>query len=71
MQKKEILKTATPKPVDMLVATNEIFIELLNEFLEDAEHKRKIFVSPQLNSSSNYMPRLHTETNGALDWSGR
>jgi len=52
LQKKELQKTATPKPEDMLAATNKLFIELLNEFLEEAEHKRKFFVIPQLNSSS-------------------
>ena len=68
LQRASEVTDARPKPVDFLIATNEIYILLLEEFLDLVEAGEPLTLTPQDESQHTYLPLLHTETNGAIDW---
>lgn len=68
-QKAVKLDFARPIPNDFLSATNRLYAELIEEFLDAAERGQALAGEPQNEDEATYLPRLHTETNGAIDWS--
>lgn len=68
-QKTGTLAPHHPVPNDFMAATNRVYAELIEYFLDAAESGRPIKVTPQIEDEASYLPRLHTETNGAIDWS--
>lgn len=58
-----------PFPNDFLAATNRVYAALIEDFLDAAESGAGFEGSPQDEDAATYLPRLHTETNGAIDWS--
>jgi len=69
LQEKGILEKKYPKPYDYLVATNDMYQKLINEFIKELSSILSSSGTIQLNADSTYFPRLYTELNGAIDWS--
>lgn len=68
-QRRRDIGIARPIPADFLAATNEIYIELIDGFLDAVERGIPLPFIPQDAAKATYLPRLYTETNGAIDWS--
>ena len=64
-----MVEAERPVPNDYLRKTNELYAELIHIFLDDIEAQKPIKCMHQDASCATYLPRLHTETNGAIDWS--
>ncbi|EME69328.1 methionyl-tRNA formyltransferase [Paramagnetospirillum caucaseum] len=58
-----------PLPNHFLAATNRVYAQLIEDFLDAAEAGQPLPARPQDEDQATYLPRLHTETNGAIDWS--
>lgn len=68
IQKQKILDIEKPIPKDFLTATNKLYIEILNEFLDWIKSSQEIQLIEQDETQNTYLPLLHTETNGAINW---
>jgi len=62
------IKAERPIPNDYMRKTNELYAVLINRFLNDIESDRPIERKSQNVSQATYLPRLYTETNGAINW---
>jgi len=58
-----------PKPHDYLIATNALYTELIERFLTAVKAGQTLPTQTQVQDDHTYLPLLHTETNGAIDWS--
>jgi len=67
-QKEYLLEKKRPKPIDYLMKTNEIYTELISTFLDAIEKRHDLVFKSQNENDSTYLPRLHSETNAAIDW---
>jgi len=68
LQKEKLIVTDFPKPYDYMVETNILYKILLNAFIDDLPNILETDGIRQVESESTYLPRLITETNGAIDW---
>jgi methionyl-tRNA formyltransferase len=71
LQRRTDLKIERPKPRDFLIATNELYQQMIGKFLSTIKSERMMEVFEQDADDNTYLPLLHTETNGAIDWSWR
>lgn len=62
------LNKSNPIPYDYLVETNKLYDTALLKFLEKLERDRTFELIAQDESRHSYYARLHTETNGAINW---
>ncbi|MDH5652081.1 MAG: formyltransferase family protein [Gammaproteobacteria bacterium] len=67
-QKRKNMVNKRPIPADMLYETFQLFDELLDTFVDDLKKNAGLNITPQNEEAGTYLPRLHTETNGAIDW---
>jgi methionyl-tRNA formyltransferase len=58
-----------PTPMDFLVETNRLYADLLAQFVDTIKQYGAFEAFPQDECEATYFPRLHTETNAAIDWS--
>ncbi len=68
LQHERKLDAARPVPADYLLETNTLYVDLLSEFLDRIDSGAPLTVTGQDEAEATYLPRLHTETNGAVDW---
>ena len=52
-----------------MAATNRLYVDLLTTFLDLVDTNAPLALTKQDEAQATYLPRLHTETNGAIDWS--
>lgn len=69
LQKRIPLDLERPGPADFMIGTNRLYAELLETFLDTAENGNDFALAKQDGDHATYLPRLHTETNAAIDWS--
>ena len=68
LQDKQDLDQERPLPKDYLAATNGLYANLIDCFLERISNGDKLTCTPQDEESASYFPRLYTELNGAINW---
>ena len=69
-QKRSEISELRPVPRDLMLATNDLYVEALREFAAKlAGGERSFDIACQDDSDSTYLPRVCTEVNGAIDWS--
>ena len=69
-QRRAKLNLTRPLPRDYIAATNELYTDLLRQFLDQCE-TGTVEARDQDEAGSSYLPRLYTELNGAIDWRWR
>jgi methionyl-tRNA formyltransferase len=69
LQDRSELSAERPKPRDFLIATNALYERLIERFLEILGAGKSFIAQAQEQDENTYLPLLHTETNGAIDWS--
>ncbi len=67
-QIKRSMNKKNPYPIDYDVLTTKIYKILIEKFLKSFETCKKLKLISQKDEKSSYFPRLHTETNGAIDF---
>lgn len=68
LQKNDELKIKLPRPIDFMKSTNKIYDLIMLELIDLIEINRPIILSKQNEMDNTYLQRLHTETNGAINW---
>ena len=67
-QKKVLVRKKKITPLDYDVLTSDVYRDLLEKFLGLFEKREEIVLKRQDERNSTYLPRLYTETNGAIDF---
>ena len=67
IQKKKKISVKNINPLILIKETNNLFDNLQKQFIEKIMNEELVVLKSQKKKKS-YLPRLHSETNGAIDW---
>jgi methionyl-tRNA formyltransferase len=68
LQMEDELKIKLPRPIDFIKSTNKIYDLIMSELIDLIEINKPINLGQQNEMNNTYLQRLHTETNGAINW---
>ena len=68
LQERMELDLDRPTPRDYLIATNDLYARMIERFLTTLKARQPFEAKKQNEDDNSYLPLLHTETNGAIDW---
>lgn len=69
LQRKHSININKPTPKDFIIRTNELYKDLLSDFIEMIhQHNGVVSGTAQNEEMSTYLPRLFTEVNAAINW---
>jgi len=69
LQNQRTLEQKNPILDDYLTGTNELCEELFKKLITSIDNQEALKLTTQNKEEGTYLPRLYTETNGAIDWS--